>query len=57
MSEHKFIELAQKDSHIVAVIDALGKTIEDLKFELRLKEIEIADLREKLDLSKEANRW
>jgi hypothetical protein len=39
------------------VIDALGKTIEDLKFELRLKEIEIADLREKLDLSKEANRW
>lgn len=57
MAEHKFIELAQKDSHIVAVIDALGKTIEDLKFELRLKEIEIADLREKLDLSKEANRW
>ena len=46
------LEITKRDSSYLAAFEALGRTIEELKREVRSKEFDIAHLKEELDIAK-----
>ena len=48
------LEITKKDSSYLAAFEALGRTIEELKREVRSREFDISQLKEELDIAKKA---
>ena len=45
------LEITKRDSSYLTAFEALGRTIEELKREVRSKELDIAHLKEELDIA------
>lgn len=54
---NSLLEISKREGAMLAAIEALGRTIVELKSEIRSKEYQIAELENQLAMAKEADRW